>query len=140
MGYLDLELVVVGLGMILCASGKGAEAVEYYQKNLRVLKEFLGENHLDVAKAHVHIGNYYKSARKHKLALEHYTVALNIRCCSLGEEHPEVASTLSCAGHQTRLTGDTSEAERLLRYLTREVLHNGWEFANYSCNLSFPRT
>ena len=71
--------------------GKYDQALEYYQKALKIRLKKLGANHPDVATCYNNIAIVYKNQGKYDQALEYYQKALKIRLKKLGADHPDVA-------------------------------------------------
>ena len=74
--------------------GKYEEALEMLSKSLDIKTRILGgDNHPDVAKSYLGIGNVYDSQGQYERALENHQKALEIFIKVCGQDHPSVADS-----------------------------------------------
>ena len=76
------------IGLVYASQGHYKEALEHYQKGLRLRIAALGEQHPHVADSYNNIGLVYASQGHYKEALEHYQQALSIYQNTVRLNHP----------------------------------------------------
>ena len=91
-----------------CELGK---AKEYYDWALKIQKEQLGANHVDVATSYNNLGNVYRDTGDLEKAKEYHEWALEIRKDQLGANHVDVATSYNNLGNVYRDTGDLEKAK-----------------------------
>ena len=87
------------------------KAKEYYEWALKIGKEQLGANHVDVAKSYSKLGNVYSDKGDLEKAKEYYEWALEIQKEQLGANHVDVARSYNNLGIVYRKTGDLEKAK-----------------------------
>ena len=87
------------------------KAKEYYEWALKIRKEQLGANHVDVAKCYNNLGTVYRDTGDLEKAKEYYEWALEIRKEQLGANHVDVAKCYNNLGTVYRDTNDLEKAK-----------------------------
>ena len=88
------------------------KAKEYYEWALKIQKEQLGANHVDVATSYNNLGIVYKKTGDLEKAKEYYEWALKITKEQLGANHVDVAKSYNNLGNVYRKTGDLEKAKQ----------------------------
>ena len=87
------------------------KAKEYYEWALKIQKEQLGGNHVDVAASYNDLGTVYSDKGDLEKAKEYYEWALKIQKEQLGANHVDVARSYSNLGTVYLGTGDLEKAK-----------------------------
>ena len=87
------------------------KAKEYYIWALKIQKEQLGANHVDVARSYNNLGNVYRKTGDLEKAKEYYEWALKIRKEQLGANHESVAASYNNLGNVYSDKGDLEKAK-----------------------------
>ena len=87
------------------------KAKEYYEWALKIRKEQLGANHVDVAKSYNNLGTVYSDKGDQEKAKEYYEWALKIRKEQLGANHVDVARSYNNLGNVYSGKGDLEKAK-----------------------------
>ena len=86
-------LLLCSIGAVLEGQGKYPEALEYYNKSLKIKVKVHGQDHSDVAATLVNIANVYESQGIYDKALETCKESLKIDIKVHGPEHLDTART-----------------------------------------------
>ena len=86
------------IGGVYYNQGNYDQALEYYNKALKIYLAVLGDSHPNVAMNYNNIGGVYYNQGNHDQALEYYNKALKIYLAVFGENHPDVAMSYSNIG------------------------------------------
>jgi CHAT domain-containing protein/Tfp pilus assembly protein PilF len=98
------------IGQVYERSRKYNEALEYYQKALKIRIVVLGDMHPDVADCNYLIGRLFWRKGEYDKALYYQKIALSIRIKCFGEKHPEVAKSYQSLGLNFRKKGEYDNA------------------------------
>ena len=98
------------LGYIKDNQGRYTEALEYYEKDLEIMKKTLPANHPNLATSYNNIGLVYKSMGEYSKALEYCEKSLEIRKKALPANHPGLATSYSNFGSLYNRMGEYSKA------------------------------
>ena len=79
-------------------TGDLEKAKEYYEWALKIQKQQLGTNHVDVASSYNNLGTVYSKTGDLEKAEEYYEWALEIKKEQLGANHVSVATSYSNLG------------------------------------------
>jgi eukaryotic-like serine/threonine-protein kinase len=94
---LHADLLVL-LGAMNLAEGNDQDAFRDFDRALRMRREHLASNHLDVASAAEGVGLALDALGRHTEAVEHHTAVLSTREQVLGTQHPLCGIALSHLG------------------------------------------
>ncbi|XP_013393438.1 uncharacterized protein LOC106161121 [Lingula anatina] len=127
-------IIYVKIGEVLQGMGNYKEALTYYERYLKILKEIFGEKHPCVAEVYINIGGVLKSMGHYTEALKYYEKNLEV----LGEEHPDIATTYLNIGNVLCAMGKYAEAltyyEKCLETQKKKVGEKhpaiGWTYSN----------
>jgi len=99
-------------GMIKNEQGKYEEAVEFYEKSIKINKKILSSSHLDLAASYTGIGFAYRNMKKkdYSRELSYYEDALEIYENTLPSNHPNLATSYNNIGGVHESLGNYSEA------------------------------
>lgn len=92
---------------------RDAEAEKFYKRALQITKQFVGENHPDVATHLNNLALFYLEQKRHTEAELLWIQALELRKKFCGEEHPELATVQHHLASLYDIQGRYSEAEPL---------------------------
>lgn len=67
-------------------------ALENYNKSLKIQLDTLSDNHPDVAASYGNVGIVYCCTGEYEKALDYYNKSLTINVSALGDSHPSVVS------------------------------------------------
>jgi len=98
------------LGTIKNGQGHYAEAIEYYEKALKIKKNTLPANHPDLATSYNSIGSVYNTMGEYLKALEYHEKSLEIRKKTLPENHPDLATSYNNIGLVYKNMGEYSKS------------------------------
>ena len=87
------------------------KAKEYYEWALKIQKEQLGANHVDIAASYNNLGTVYSKTGDLEKAKEYQEWALKIRKDQLGANHVDVARSYNNLGTVYSRTGDLEKAK-----------------------------
>jgi tetratricopeptide (TPR) repeat protein len=90
--------VLHNIGSAWEGKGEYEKAIEYYKQALVILKNFLGDNHPDVAITLNNLGSAWNNLGNHQKAAEYFKQALSIDLSVFGKVHPDVATDLNNLG------------------------------------------
>jgi tetratricopeptide (TPR) repeat protein len=86
------------LGWVKGDQGKYEEAVEFYEKSIKIEQKIFSPNHPDLATSYSNIGLVYTNMGKYPQALSYYEKALEILQKTLPENHPDLATSYNNIG------------------------------------------
>ena len=121
----DTLTSIAGMGLLLRAQGKTAEAEPYYREALDGRRRVLGDAHPQTLSSLHNMGALLQAQGKLKEAEPFYREALEQRRRILGAEHPDTLTSLASAGYLLTAQGKWDEAEPYYRdalELRRRVL------------------
>merc|ERR1711991_325923 len=98
------------LGIVYKSLGEYEKAITYFDKDLQITKDKLGENHVDVAASYNNLGNVYKSLGEYQKAITYYDKALQKYKDQLGENHVDVAMSYNNLGIVYKSLGEYEKA------------------------------
>ena len=98
------------LGIMASNPGQYEEAIEYYEKSIRIEEEQNPCNHQNLAASHMSIGLVYGSMGDYPKALSFYEKALAIKQQSLPPTHPDLAMIYMNIGNVYSRMGDYPKA------------------------------
>ncbi len=114
-----LAKMLLMTGCLMSRVGEYDEAIELYERALRIHMVTLGEMHADTASNIMSIGVSYSHLGHHKRSIELYERALRIQIATLGEMHADTALSISSMGTSYSKMGQEDRAielyERALR-------------------------
>jgi len=84
----DFASLYINLGAAYDSKGDYDEAIEYFQKALKINLKMLGPEHPDVAVMYSNLGMTYYDKGNYDKAIEYFQKALDIARKSLGSNHP----------------------------------------------------
>ena len=87
------------------------KAKEYHEWALKIRKEQLGSNHVDVARSYNNLGNVYSDKGDLEKAKEYHEWALEIKKEQLGANHVDVAASYNNLGTVYSDIGDLDKAK-----------------------------
>ena len=97
------------LGTVYSDTGDLEKAKEYFVWALKIQKEKLGANHVDVAMSYNNLGTVYSKTGYLEKAKEYHQLAVKIRPEQLGANHVDVAASYNDLG---TVYSDTSDLEK----------------------------
>lgn len=100
-----------GMGALLNAQEKFAEAEPYFRKAFEGRRRVLGDEHSDTLNSINNLGALLMAQGKPDQAEPYYREALEVRRRVLGEDHPDTLNTISNLGLLLRAQGRLTEAE-----------------------------
>eukprot|EP00979_Chaetoceros_neogracilis_P007995 scaffold1744_cov237-Chaetoceros_neogracile.AAC.7 len=91
---LGLAEIQFNLGIVYCETGNLDEAMNSYEKSLKIRTKYLGENSVETAQVLNNIGSVFARNKEYQRALEPWQDAIEIyRSLGVNEEDPKVACT-----------------------------------------------
>jgi tetratricopeptide (TPR) repeat protein len=115
-------------GFIYWHQGKWPEAIEEYNRALRVHESQFGRDHFLSASIIINIGNVYHSQKDYDSAIEYYRWALSLYGNKFPQDHVNTAPTIRNIGctykKQGKFRNAIEEYEHALRIYRREL--PGW--------------
>ena len=94
-GGLNAAAAQFGLGVVCCEAGQYNDSLDCYEEALRIRREQLGADHVDVAQILNNIGSVFARNGEYHRALLPWKDALKMyKKLGLGDDHPKVACTL----------------------------------------------
>ena len=78
--------------------GKYNDALQYYERSLKLAEQAYGSDHPSVAETLMGMGNVYDAMGKYNDALQYYERSLKLKEQAYGSDHPSVAHTLNNMG------------------------------------------
>ena len=106
----DIAISYDKLGRLQEIQGQYPEAIDSYQKSIKLKLKLYGENHHEVALGYNNIGVVYFYMGKYDAALEYMQKSLIIRKAILGEEHKVIAESYNNIGAIYDEKGDYNNA------------------------------
>ena len=103
-------------GSLNLALSEFAKAKDYYERALKIRKEQLGPNHVDVAVSYNNLGNVYCDTGQVAKAKDYYEQALEIRKQQLGANHVDVAASYNNLGNVYWNTGEFAKAREYYQW------------------------
>ena len=88
------------------------KAKEYHEWALKIRKEQLSANHVDVAASYIDLGRVYSDTGDLEKAKEYFEWALEIQKEQLGANHVHVATSYNNLGTVYSMTGDLEKAKQ----------------------------
>ena len=114
-------LILIGSAMAQTGM-KRRDAVHLLSSGLRNLEESLGAGTLEVARAHVYIGEiFYRDFKMYKHALQYFRNALPSFMRELGEDSEELYDAIILIGKSCIHTGDLDTALDILRNISPKL-------------------
>ena len=105
------------------------KALLHAQESLRIRKDYLPPNHLDIAESHSGVGKYLSCLGRHADALQSLEASLSIKAANGSADAIEVAETLHSAGWTCLQLHKYEEA---LRYLTDALsIYESWNTSSF---------
>jgi tetratricopeptide (TPR) repeat protein len=98
------------LGWIKDNQGKYEEAVEFYEKSIKIKQKTLPPNHPDLAISYNSIGSVYDNMGEYSKALSYCEKVLEIKRKTLPPNHPDLATSYSNIGGVYKNMGEYSKA------------------------------
>lgn len=86
------------IGAVYDVQDEYTQALEYYNKALKIYMELYGEQHPSVATSYNNIGWIYEAQEDYIKALEYYNKALQMWKIAYGEQHPDVVMSYKNIG------------------------------------------
>ena len=87
----DVAKSYLNIGTVYNFQGRHKEALEEFEKCLKIQVDKLGHEHLDVAMSYMNIGNVYFAQGKYNEALDYHQKSLQIKITAVGSDHRDVA-------------------------------------------------
>ena len=97
------------------------KAKEYYEWALKIIKEQLGANHVDVATSFNNLGTVYSDTGDLDKAKEYHERALEIQKEQLGANHVDVARSYINLGNVYSDTGDLDKAKEYYEWALKNI-------------------
>ena len=120
------------LGWINDDQGKYTEALEYYEKSLKIYRKTLPANHLELATLHSNIGSVCRNMGEYSKALEYYEK-------TLFDNHPSLSNSYNNIGSIYDKLGDYPKAleyfEKSLEIMEKTLPANHPELATLYNNI-----
>lgn len=114
---------IILIGSAMAQSGmKRRDAIHLLDLGLIRLEESLGSGTLEVARAHVYVGEiFYRDFKMYRHALQYFRDALPIFMKELGEESEELYDAIILIGKSCIHTGDLNTALHILRNIAPKL-------------------
>ena len=96
-------------------AGRETEVEENLQKALEIGKEYLGEDHIEIARLYKHLGIIYLDKRELNQSLKMIEMSYEIYLNKLGEEHPLTISVYNNLGEFYADKAEYARAEEIMK-------------------------
>jgi tetratricopeptide (TPR) repeat protein len=127
------------LGMVKNREGKYVEAVEFYERSIRIKQKILSPTHSDLAASYSCLGVVYKNMGDYSKALSYYREALEIWQNTHPPNHPDLATSYNNIGAVYEKMGEYSQAlsshEKALEIRQKTLPPNHLDFAQSYNNI-----
>jgi tetratricopeptide (TPR) repeat protein len=98
------------LGMIKDQQGEYPEAIEFYERSIKIKQKILSPTDPNLSSSYNNIGNVYDKMGEYSKALSYYEKALEISKKTLSPNHPDLATSYNNIGSVYSKMGEYSKA------------------------------